>query len=100
MISEKSFRRLPLRELMTDAEKRTRDLVEHFTVTWIARIADLRDLSRPIRKRSHYPTLLALKNSVQKTVETNEETRKHIDYLMQELTEILEHARREYLMRR
>ena len=100
MISEKSFRRLPLRDLMTDAEKRGRDLVEHFTVSWIARVADLRDLSRPIRKRSHYPTLLALKNSVQKTVETNEETRQHIDYLMQELTEILEHARREYLMRR
>jgi hypothetical protein len=100
MISEKSFRRLPLRDLMTDAEKRGRDLVEHFTVSWITRVADLRDLSRPIRKRSHYPTLLALKNSVQKTVETNEETRKLIDYLMQELTEILEHARREYLMRR
>jgi hypothetical protein len=100
MISEKSFRRLPLRDLMTDAEKRSRDLIEHFTVTWIARIADLRDLSRPIRKRSHYPTLLALQNAVHKTVETNEETRRLIDYLTQELTEILEHARREYLTRR
>jgi hypothetical protein len=100
MISEKSFRRLPLRDLMTDAEKRARDLVEHFTVTWIARVSDLRDLSRPIRKRSHYPALLALQNAVQKTIETNEETRHLVEYLMQELAEILEHARREYLMRR
>jgi hypothetical protein len=100
MISEKSFRRLPLRDLMTDAEKRGRDLVEHFTDTWIARVADLRDLSRPIRKRSHYPTLLALQNAVLKTVEINEETRRLIDTLIQELTEILDHARRELVMRR
>jgi hypothetical protein len=99
MISEKSFRRLPLRELMTDAEKRTRDLVEHFTVTWLTRIADLHDLSRPIRKRSHYPTLNALQNAVTRTVEVHEETRRLIDHLVQELTEILEHARREQVAR-
>jgi hypothetical protein len=100
MITERSFRRLPLRDLMTDAEKRVRDLHEHFNVTWLARIADLRDLSRPIRKRSHFPTLHALQNSLQKAIETNDETRKLIDYLAQELTEILEHARREQLARR
>jgi cell division protein FtsB len=100
MISDRPFRRLPLRDLMTDAEKRTRDLIEHFTVTWLARLADLRDLSRPIRKRSHYPTLLALQNALQKTIQTNEETRRQIDFLSQELNEILEHARREKLARR
>lgn len=100
MISERSFRRLPLRDLLTDADKRARDLIEHFTVTWLARVADLRDLSRPIRKRSHYPTLLALQNALNKTIQTNEETRAIIDHLNQELTEILEHARREQLSRR
>ncbi|HEY7308540.1 MAG TPA: hypothetical protein VH643_04160 [Gemmataceae bacterium] len=100
MISERSFRRLPLRDLLTDAEKRARDLIEHFTVTWLARVADLRDLSRPIRKRSHYPTLQALQNALHKTVETNAETRQQIEHLTQELTEILEHARREQLARR
>jgi hypothetical protein len=100
MISERSFRRLPLRDLMTDAEKRVRDLHEHFNVTWLARVADLRDLSRPLRKRSHYPTLHALQNALQKTIETNTETRQIIDYLVQELNEILEHARREQLTRR
>jgi hypothetical protein len=98
--TERSFRRLPLRDLMTDAEKRVRDLHEHFNVTWLARVADLRDLSRPIRKRSHYPTLHALQNALQKTVETNDETRRLVDYLVQELTAILEHARREQLERR
>lgn len=100
MPSERSFRRLPLRGLMTDAEKRVRDLVEHFNVTWLARVGDLRDLSRPIRKRSHYPTLHALHNALQKTIQTHEETRQLIDYVTQELNEILEHARREKLARR
>ncbi|HWG41724.1 MAG TPA: hypothetical protein VN688_02985 [Gemmataceae bacterium] len=100
MISKPSFRRLPLRDLMTDAEKRARDLVEHFTVTWLARVADLGDLSRPIRKRSHYPTLSALQNALQKTVQINDETRQMIAHLTQELNEILEHARREQLARR
>ncbi|MGH7171674.1 MAG: hypothetical protein ACRELG_15465 [Gemmataceae bacterium] len=100
MITERSFRRLPLRDLMTDAEKRVRDLIEHFNVTWLERVADLRDLSRPIRKRSHYPTLHALQNAVQKALDTNAETRQTIDFLMQELNEILEHARREQLGRR
>lgn len=100
MISERSFRRLPLRDLMTDAEKRVRDLHEHFNVTWLARVGDLRDLSRPIRKRSHYPTLHALQNALHKALQTNDETRQLIDYLAQELNEILEHARREQLARR
>jgi hypothetical protein len=100
MISERSFRRLPLRDLLTDAEKRTRDLAEHFTDTWLTRVADLRDLSRPVRKRSHYPTLQALQNSLQRTVQVNEETRQLIDHLSQELAEILEHARREQFVRR
>lgn len=100
MITDRSFRRLPLRDLLTDAEKRVRDLVEHFNVTWLPRVADLRDLSRPIRKRSHYPTLQALRNALQKTIETNAQTREIINYLAQELNEILEHARREQLTRR
>jgi hypothetical protein len=99
-MNDRSFRRLPLRDLMTDAEKRVRDLCEHFNVTWLARVADLRDLSRPIRKRSHYPTLHALQNALQKALETNAETRKLIDYLAQELNEILQHARREQMARR
>jgi hypothetical protein len=100
MLAEKSFRRLPLRELLTDAEKRTRDLAEHVHVTWLARVSDMRELSRPVRRRSHFPTLLALLNALQKLEETHEETLRMMDYLSQELDEIREHARREKLSRR
>ncbi len=100
MISERPFRRLPLRDLMTDAEKRTRDLIEHFTSTWLAHVADLHNLSRPFRKRSHYPTLHALQHAMHKVLQTNEETRQLIEHLIQEVSEILEHARREQIARR
>jgi hypothetical protein len=100
MITDKSFRRLPLRELLTDAEKRTRDLAEHMHVTWLARVSDMRELSRPVRRRSHFPTLLALLNALQKLEETHDETLRLMDYLSQELDEIRELARRERASRR
>jgi hypothetical protein len=99
MQTEKSFRRLPLRDLLTDAEKRARDLAEHLHVTWLARVTDLKELSRPLRRRSHYPTVLALANSVEKLDQTHAETLRLMDHLSQELEEIREHARREQLSR-
>ncbi len=100
MLTDKPTRRLPLRDLLTDAEKRSRDLVEQMTTAWLARIGDLRDLSRPLRKRSHYPTFLALQNAIQKAVQIDEETEAMNSVLMNQLEEISEHARRERLNRR
>ena len=97
---EKNLRRLPLRDLLTDAEKRNRDLIEHLHNTWLARASDLRDLSRPVRRRSHYPTLVALQNAITKRLELTEETDGLIANLSQRLTEIQDHARRERLSRR
>ncbi len=97
--AEKTYRRLPLRDLLTDAEKRSRDLAEHFHVTWLARAVDLHDLSRPLRRRSHYPTLLALLNALQKLLQTSDETEVLVDHLNRELEEIRDHARRERINR-
>jgi hypothetical protein len=100
MALEKSFRRLPLRDLMTDGEKRSRDLAEHFATTWLLRVTELRDLSRPVRKRSSYPTLLALKHALERVLQCDQETAVLLDYLSQELEEIREHARREKYSRK
>jgi C4-dicarboxylate-specific signal transduction histidine kinase len=94
-MAEKPYRRLPLRELLTDAEKRTRDLAEQVGTHLMARAADLRELSRPVRRRSHYPTLLALVNSMQKLFEMQQESDDMAEYLVRELEEIREHAKRE-----
>ena len=99
MALEKPYRRLPLRDLMTDAEKRSRDVAEHLHSTWGGCVADLRDLSRPLRRKSHYPTLVALQNSLQKLITMTEETGDLIDYLERQLNEIRDHARRERLNR-
>jgi hypothetical protein len=100
MLTDKPTRRLPLRDLITDAEKRNRALIEQIATTWLDRAADLRDLSRPLRKRSHYPTFLALRHAIQKLVQTSEEADVLIGVLVQQLEEINEHARRERLNRR
>lgn len=95
MAAEKPYRRLPLRELLTDAEKRTRDLSEQIGTHLMARAADLRELSRPVRRRSHYPTLLALVNSMDRVFEMQVESEELADHLLRELDEIHEHAKRE-----
>ena len=99
MALEKTYRRLPLRDLMTDAEKRSRDVAEHINSTWLTRVTDLRAPSRPVRRKSHYPTLLAMQNALQRTVELTRETSELIEYLERQLTEIRDHARRERLNR-
>jgi hypothetical protein len=88
-----------LRDLLTDAGKRSRDLIEHLHDTWLARAGDLRELSRPVRRRSHYPTLLALLHAVEKLRQTSDETERLIEYISQELAEIRDHARRERINR-
>ena len=96
---EKNMRRLPLRDLMTDAQKRNRDLIEHLHNTWLARAIDMRDLSRPVRRRSNYPTWQVLQNAIQKLLDLTAETDALVANLSHRLTEIHEHARRERLSR-
>jgi hypothetical protein len=100
MAVDKPNRRLTLRDLMTDAEKRARDLIEKIGTTWLTRVTDLRDLSRPIRKRSPYPTLVALQNAIEKVLEIHAEVAELLEYLTHELDDIRDHARRERMTRR
>ena len=99
MPPERPYRRLPLRDLITEAEKRARDAAEHIGTTWISRITDLRDLSRPVRRKSNYPTLLALQNSLQRFVQLSRETDELMDQLEQQGNDIRDHANRERLTR-
>lgn len=95
MAIEKPYRRLPLRDLLTDAEKRSRDAADKIHNLLLVSLSDLRDLSRPLRRKSHYPTLLALQNSLQKALEMIAEVGELIQYMERQLTEIRDHARRE-----
>jgi hypothetical protein len=100
MANDKPFRRMTLRELLTHAEKCSRDLIEHLHATLLPRHTDFRDLSRPVRRRSHYPTMMAILNALNKLEQGGEETQVLAEYLHQNLRDICEHARRDRKNRR
>ena len=53
------------------------------------------DLSRPVRRRSHYPTVVAVMNALNKLSEANEETEALVDFLVEQMETIRDMARRE-----
>lgn len=99
MTVERPARRMTLRELMTHSEKCARDLIEHCNATLLTSITDFRDLSRPVRRRSHFPTMVAVQNALDKLQQVGEETRVNAEYLHEQLQQIREHARRERINR-
>jgi hypothetical protein len=100
MAIERPQRRMTLRQLLTHSEKCSRDLIEHLQSVLMPREVDFRDLSPPVRRRSHYPTLLAMHNALNKLQESGMEAQQMADYLLEQLAEIREHAKRERLNRR
>lgn len=100
MAIERPQRRMTLRQLLTHSEKITRDLIEHLHTDLLPRQTDFRDLSRPIRRRSHFPTLIALHNALNRIEESSTEVQALAEYLLEKLNEIREHAQRERINRR
>jgi hypothetical protein len=96
---ERPSKRMTLRELLIHSEKCTRDLIEQFNGDVLPKLNDLRDLNRPVRRRSHYPTLTAVSNSLQQAEQSMEESLTMCDYLVEQLQTIRESARREMMSR-
>ena len=96
---EKPTKRMTLRELLIHSEKCTRDLIEQFNGDVLPKINDFRDLSRPVRRRSHFPTLTAVANSLRQADQAIEESLTMCDYLLEQLQAIRESARREMMSR-
>jgi hypothetical protein len=95
MIHERPARRMTLRQLLTHTEKLSRDLIDHVQTSLLNHLTDFRDLSRPVRRRSHYPTLVAVQNSLRKLTQAWEETEVIAGQLQEELEEIRAHAQKE-----
>jgi hypothetical protein len=100
MLIERPARRMTLRQQLTHVEKGSRGLIEHLQGSMQQAIADVRDLTRPIRRKSHYPTLLAIANSLRALAEAGTQVTETGTYLSEQLQEIREHARRERINRR
>ena len=99
MVIERPARRMTLRQQLTHAEKCVRDLVEQINGSLLQSISDVRDLSRPVRRRSHYPTMVSVANALNKMQGAGTEIAKMLAYLQDQLQEIREHARRERVNR-
>ncbi len=99
MAVEKPTRRMTLRQLLIQSEKCSRDLIEQFTGSLLPRVSDFRDLSRPVRRKSHYPTIVAVMNALHKLEEVGTEIETYSEYLHEHLQQIREHARRERINR-
>src|SRR4051794_8773190 len=59
---DRPIERLTLRELLTHAEKLSRDVTELAHTEFAGAVSDFRELSRPHRRKSHFPTMLAIDN--------------------------------------
>jgi hypothetical protein len=99
MVVERPVRRMTLRQRLTHSEKCTRDLIEHLQASLLPRVTEFRDLSRPVRRRSHYPTMVAMANGLRRLQQASEEALKLVEYLQEQLQDIREHARRERINR-
>ena len=99
MGSERPIRRMTLRQLLTQSEKCARDLVDLVHTNFLSRVSDFRDLSRPVRRRSHYPTMLAMQNALRKLSESADQMQILTDFLNEHLEAIRDHANREKVNR-
>src|SRR5687767_767985 len=99
MGSEKPVRRMTLRQLLTHSEKCARDLSDLTQTSFLPRVSDFRDLSRPVRRRSHYPTMLAMQNALKKVLDSADKVENLTEFLNEHLDAIRDHASREKVNR-
>lgn len=95
MAIDKSRRRLPLRDLLTDAERRARAAIEVLNTQLLQRVADLRDLSRGQQRKKGPTSIIALLHAVDRVVAEANELTKPLEEQHAELEEIHETANRE-----
>jgi hypothetical protein len=100
MSSEKPIRRLPLRQLLANTDKVSRELHELVHTHFIQRVGDIRDLSRPVRRRSHYPSMVALQNGLRRLNEAHDQVQGLLVSLSEHLDAMRDHAQREQTARR
>ena len=82
-------------DLSDDADVAARPVPTRSKSKTAAFVSDFRDLSRPVRRKSHYPAMIALLNALNKLQQASEEVNTKSEYLHQQLQEIREHAERE-----
>ena len=99
-MADKTLRRLPLRQLLSSSDKTTRELAELVHTHLLPRVVDFRDLSRPVRRKSHYPAMVAFQNGLRRLTEAHDQVQAMVAVLQEHLDAIREHAQREKVSRK
>ena len=98
-MSNPSLRRLPLRQLLAASDKAARELAESLHTRMLPRIAEFRDLSRPVRRKSQFPTMVAFQNGLRRMAEAHDNVNVLLGVLHEHLDAIRDHAQKEKLNR-
>ena len=94
MIAERPIQRMTLREVLTHASKVTHEVVELSNKAFHARLEDLADVSRPTRRKSHYPSVVVLQNAVHRYADTSNELVKLLVFLEEHFQAIRDQVNR------
>jgi hypothetical protein len=99
MENDKPVRRLTLRQLLNQAEKCTANVIESCKTHFLKEASEYRGLSRPVRRRSQFPSMMAMQNSLKKLQEAHTNLQALAEYLCEHLEAIRDHANRERVNR-
>jgi hypothetical protein len=91
---EKPKRRMALQELLVHVEKYSHDFEEYMRVNVQPLLGDLREMSRPKRKQSNYPTVVAVQNLVDNLRATADEVRRMTEVMREWFAQLDEHVQR------
>lgn len=99
-MADTTLHRLPLRKLLASSDKTTREVAELVHTHLMPRVLDFRDVSRPVRRKSHYPTIMAFQNSLRRMTEAHDQMTALLKVLQEHLDAIRDHAQREKINRK
>jgi hypothetical protein len=99
MESDNPVRRLTLRQLLNQAEKCTANVIECCKNQYLKEISEYRALSRPVRRRSQFPTMITMQNALHKLQGANANLHHLANVLHEHLEAIRDHAVRERVNR-
>jgi hypothetical protein len=88
-------RRVPLQELFTQSDKHAHALREWLQNTLYSSLSEMSELSRPRRKHSAYPKLVALQNGLENLHNTATELRQNGASMLEWLHQIDENVQRQ-----
>jgi hypothetical protein len=94
MAIEKPRRRMTLQELLVQLEKHAHAFEDFMKVSVYPQLGDLREMSRPRRKHSQYPTAVAMQNALEGLRSLSEELEKTTDAMMEWFAQVDEHVQR------